>query len=122
MKAGVGVVKRNKYRNSAVFTVKKFNDIPPPQAPPLHTCRGGRGRVRVILPIFQEFPLQTTKNLDFTCFSEAVRRKLNSEGFVTKKRVIISETPAILFFLNKIQKIKRLRARPASFFQDRYPS
>ena len=49
--------------------------------------------MRVILPIFQEFPLQTTKNLDFTCFSEAVRIKLNSEGFVTKKRVRISESP-----------------------------
>jgi hypothetical protein len=77
--------------------------------------------VGVILPIFQEFPLQTTKNLDFTCFSEAVRIKLNSEGFYffsffsasqkkieaekkTKKknRVIISETDLI--------KIKNLRA------------
>jgi hypothetical protein len=58
--------------------------------------------VRVILPIFQEFPLQTTKNLDFTCFSEAVRIKLNSEGFVTNKRVKISETDLI--------KMKKLRA------------
>lgn len=58
--------------------------------------------MRVILPIFQEFPLQTTKNLDFTCFSEAVRIKLNSEGFVTNKRVKISETDLI--------KMKKLRA------------
>lgn len=65
--------------------------------------------MRVILPIFQEFPLQTSQNLDFTCSSwpggprqEAVRIKLNSEGFVTKKRVRISETDLI--------KIKNLRA------------
>jgi len=65
---GVGVVKINKNRNSAVFYVSKFNDI-----------------VRVILPIFQEFPLQTTKHLDFISFSEAVRIKLNLKG--TKKRI-----------------------------------
>jgi hypothetical protein len=40
--------------------------------------------------------------LDFTCFSEAVRIKLNSEGFVTNKRVKISETDLI--------KMKKLRA------------
>jgi hypothetical protein len=65
---GVGVVKIRKDRNSAVFYVNKFNDI-----------------VRVILPIFQEFPLQTTKHLDFLSFSEAVLIKLNSKGFATKK-------------------------------------
>jgi hypothetical protein len=81
----VGVVRINKDRNSAVFSVKKFNDI-----------------VRVILPIFQEFPLQTTKYLDFTCFSEAILIKLNSESFGTKKIVRISETDLI--------KIKNLRA------------
>ena len=58
--------------------------------------------MRVILPIFQEFPLQTTKNLDFTCFSEAILIKLNSESFGTKKIVRISETDLI--------KIKNLRA------------
>jgi hypothetical protein len=82
---GVGVVRINKDRNSAVFSVKKFDDI-----------------VRVILPIFQEFPLQTTKYLDFTCFSEAVLIKLNSESFGTKKIIRISETDLI--------KIKNLRA------------
>ena len=58
--------------------------------------------MRVILPIFQEFPLQTTKYLDFTCFSEAILIKLNSESFGTKKIIRISETDLI--------KIKNLRA------------
>jgi hypothetical protein len=77
---GVGVVKIDKNRNSAVFYVNKFNDI-----------------VRVILPIFQEFPLQTTKHLDFISFSEAVRIKLSVKG--TKK--IISKP-----YLIKIQNLK----------------
>jgi len=77
---GVGVVKIDKNRNSAVFYVNKFHDI-----------------VRVILPIFQEFPLQTTKHLDFISFSEAVRIKLSVKG--TKK--IISKP-----YLIKIQNLK----------------
>jgi hypothetical protein len=53
--------------------------------------------VRVILPIFQEFPLQTTKHLDFISFSEAVIIKLSVKG--TKK--IISKP-----YLIKIQNLK----------------
>lgn len=51
---GVGSVKLVKGRDSAIFYVHKLDDI-----------------VRVIIPIFQEFPLQTTKYLDFISFSEA---------------------------------------------------
>ena len=46
---GVGFVYLPKTRNSVRFEVTKLEDI-----------------VRVILPIFEEFPLQTTKNLDFS--------------------------------------------------------
>lgn len=49
---GVGSVNLVKTRDSAIFSVYKLDDI-----------------VRVIIPIFQEFPLQTTKYLDFTSFS-----------------------------------------------------
>lgn len=59
---GVGSVKLVKGRNSAIFSVYKLDDL-----------------VRVIIPVFQEFPLQTTKYLDFTCFSKAVLIKWNSE-------------------------------------------
>jgi len=38
------------YDNYARFTVSKFEEI-----------------VNIIIPIFKEFPLQTTKHLDFTC-------------------------------------------------------
>ncbi len=79
---GVGEVKIVKGRNSAVFSVNKLNDI-----------------IKVILPIFKEFPLQTTKYLDFTSFSKAVQIKFNSQSFGTKKR--ISKTDLI--------KIKKLR-------------
>lgn len=52
---GVGIVRLIKGRNSATFSVNKIEDF-----------------VRVIIPVFREFPLQTTKNLDFISFSEAV--------------------------------------------------
>jgi len=79
---GVGGVKLVKNRNSAVFSVYKFEDF-----------------VRVILPIFQEFPLQTTKGLDFTSFSEAVQIKLNTESEGSRKRISDSD-------LIKIQNLK----------------
>ena len=79
---GVGKVKLVKTRNSAEFSVSVFEDI-----------------VRVILPIFQEFPLQTTKYLDFTSFSEAVQIKLRSQSSGSRK--IISKTDLI--------KIKNLK-------------
>lgn len=52
---GVGTVYVNSKRNTVTFTVRKFNDI-----------------LTVIIPIFQRFPLQTKKYLDYLCFVEAV--------------------------------------------------
>jgi len=79
---GVGCVRKDKIRNSADFSVYKFEDI-----------------LRVIIPIFQKFPLQTTKFLDYICFYEAVLIKLNSESLGLNK--IISKTDFI--------KIKNLK-------------
>jgi hypothetical protein len=58
----IGEVIKIKNRDSALFYVTKFDDI-----------------TKVIIPIFQEFPLQTTKHLDFICLSKAALIKLNSE-------------------------------------------
>lgn len=57
---GIGRVIKSKNRNSARFYVNKFYDI-----------------VKVIIPIFQEFTLQTTKYLDFICFLKVALIKLN---------------------------------------------
>lgn len=84
---GVGTVNLVKNRDSALFSVYKLDDI-----------------VRVILPIFQEFPLQTTKYLDFISFKEAVLIKLNTEsGGVLHHRKTISNID--------LTKIKTLKAR-----------
>lgn len=64
---GVGRVVKDKKRNSAVFYVVNFNDIN-----------------RVIIPLFKEFPLQTTKYLDFTFFSKAALIKSKSPEGVSK--------------------------------------
>ena len=48
---GIGKVKLVNNRYSAVFIVNDLNEI-----------------IKVILPIFEEFPLQTSKNLDFICW------------------------------------------------------
>src|SRR5689334_3263634 len=53
---GIGNVNIN--GNSAKFIVNKFEEI-----------------INVIVPIFKEFPLQTTKYLDFTCFLQAIMIK-----------------------------------------------
>ena len=81
---GVGEVKRDKYHrgNSALFSVNRIGDI-----------------LGVILPVFQKFPLQTTKYLDYTCFYEAIQIKLNSVNLGSRKK--ISPTDLI--------RIKRLK-------------
>ena len=79
---GVGRVRIVPNRNSAEFSVSRFEDI-----------------IRVILPIFNEFPLQTTKCLDFNSFSEAVQIRFLSKSSGSIKR--ISETDLI--------KIKNLK-------------
>lgn len=55
---GVGRVVSYSKRSSAIFYVVNLHDI-----------------IRVIIPIFQEFPLQTSKYLDFTCFSKVASIK-----------------------------------------------
>jgi len=77
---GVGRVVKDKIRNSAVFYVVNFNDI-----------------IRVIKPLFEEFPLQTSKYLDFICFSKAAQIKSKSPEGVSK----ISNTD-----LMEIKKLK----------------
>lgn len=67
---GVGKVILVNNRYSAIFIVSKLNEI-----------------IKVILPIFEEFPLQTSKNLDFICFSKAAKIKLNSGGSGLKKKI-----------------------------------
>jgi hypothetical protein len=57
---GIGRVIKSKSRNSARLSVYKFDDI-----------------VRVLIPIFQEFPLQTSKFLDFISFLEVALIKLD---------------------------------------------
>ena len=77
---GVGRVVKYPKRNSAIFYVINLNDI-----------------MKVIIPIFKEFPLQTSKRLDFTCFSEAASIKSKySEGVIK-----IGKTDLI-----KIKKLK----------------
>lgn len=70
---GIGKVSRDKNRNSAVYTVNNFNDI-----------------IKIILPIFKQFPLQTSKYLDFICFSKAIQLKLKSKG--SGPNIKVSET------------------------------
>lgn len=60
--SGIGKVLENKNSKTALYFVTKFEDI-----------------TSVLIPIFQEFPLQTSKYLDFSCFSEAAFIKSNSE-------------------------------------------
>ena len=59
---GIGSVNLGKTRPTAYFIVKKFEDI-----------------TSVIIPIFKEFPLQTTKYLNFISFLDATLIKLNSD-------------------------------------------
>lgn len=78
---GVGRVVKDRKRNSAVFYVVNFDDI-----------------IRVIIPLFQEFPLQTSKYLDFTCFSKAALIKSESPEGIRK----ISKTD--LFEIKKLKE------------------
>jgi hypothetical protein len=80
---GVGKVRLDNKRNSAFFVVSSLNDI-----------------IQIILPIFEEFPLQTSKYLDFICFSKAAKIKLNTRG--SGSRIKISQTDLTI--------IKELRA------------
>jgi hypothetical protein len=79
---GVGRVIKIKGRNSAKLYIYKFDDI-----------------IKVLIPIFQEFPLQTTKYLDFISFLEiALIKNLSSSS---KRSLKISESD--------IMNIKKLK-------------
>lgn len=71
---GIGTIYRSKIRNYAGFHVYRLDDI-----------------VRVLLPIFEEFPLQTTKNLDFLSWKKAIHIKRNSKRLSTTELNIISD-------------------------------
>lgn len=79
---GVGRLVKDKIGHSAVFYVVNLDDM-----------------IRVIIPLFQEFPLQTSKYLDFTFFSKAALIKSKSPEGVSK----ISKTD--------IMDIKKLKER-----------
>lgn len=80
---GIGKVTFSKTNQSAVFSVNAFNDI-----------------TSVLIPIFQEFPLQTTKHLDFTSFLEASLIKLD-----IKKAGLQNSESRVVGFL-KLKKLK----------------
>lgn len=85
-KLGVGAVHISKTRQSAKFLVNIFEDIN-----------------SVIIPIFNEFPLQTTKYLDFTSFKQAAIIKSASEGFYRGR---ISYNNFSKAGLEKLKKLK----------------
>lgn len=95
---GIGVIKISKTRPSAIFYVQKFEDI-----------------TSVIIPIFKEFPLQTTKYLDFTCFRDAALIKLNSKGIYRGRISYTNFSKADLVKLKKLKECMnsgRLVIRP----------
>jgi hypothetical protein len=64
---GVGRVLVNKNKDSAVFSISKFEDIN-----------------SVLIPLFKNFPLQTTKHLDFISFADAASIISNSKNLKNK--------------------------------------
>ena len=82
----IGAVYISKTRSSASFIVNKFEDIN-----------------SVIIPIFNEFPLQTTKYLDFASLKHAALIKLASKG-ISKGRVSYNN-----FSQADLVKLKKLK-------------
>jgi len=79
----IGRVTKINHRNSAIFYVINLEDI-----------------TRVIIPIFQEFPLQTSKYLDFTCLLQAAQIiSKSSVGVRGGKKISATD-------LTKIEKLK----------------
>jgi hypothetical protein len=64
---GVGRVLINKNKDSALFFISKFEDIN-----------------LVLIPLFKNYPLQTTKYLDFLSFVDAASIILNSKNLNNK--------------------------------------
>ena len=82
---GVGNVYLGKTRPTATFNVSKFGDI-----------------TSVIIPIFKEFPLQTTKYLDFISFMDAALIILNSD----KERLAVAAKNLSKRELVQLKKLK----------------
>nr|QJQ35383.1 LAGLIDADG endonuclease [Fusarium pseudonygamai] len=74
---GVGRVLVNKNKDSALFFISKFEDIN-----------------SVLIPLFKNFPLQTTKHLDFISFAEAASIIFNSRNL--KKKLSLLELEKII--------------------------
>ena len=86
---GVGSVLLNKSRNSAFFVINKLKDMN-----------------TVLIPLFRNFPLQTTKHLDFISFADAASIILNSKNL--KNRSLSSLDLVRLINLKQSTNSKRL--------------
>lgn len=84
---GIGNVVITKTRSSAKFYVEKFEDIN-----------------FVIIPIFKQYPLQTTKYLDFADFLDAAFIKLNSSGIYNGRMLNNKFSDTDLFKLKKLKE------------------
>ena len=78
---GVGRVLVNKNKDSALFFISKFEDIN-----------------SVLIPLFKNYPLQTTKHLDFISFANAASIIFNSKNL--KKKLSLLE-------LDKLRDLKQ---------------
>jgi len=74
---GVGRVLVNKNKDSALFFISKFEDIN-----------------SVLIPLFKNFPLQTTKHLDFISFADAASIIFNSRNL--KKKLSLLELEKLI--------------------------
>lgn len=96
---GIGKVNKSNTRTSAKYCVNDFKDI-----------------TSVLIPIFKEFPLQTTKYLDFTSFMNAAALiKLNSKGSYRGGRISynnISDSDMV-----KLKKLKEFMNSGRSFIE-----
>ena len=86
---GVGRVLKKKTRNSALFIISKFEEIN-----------------LVLIPLFKDYPLQTTKYLDFFSFADAASIILNYKNL--KNKPFSSATQKKLINLKQSTNSKRL--------------
>ncbi len=86
---GVGEIEIRKTRSSAKFYISNFEDI-----------------TSVLIPVLKEFPLQTTKYLDFISFEEAALIKLNSNAISPTSQGRISYNNFSAVNLVKLKKLK----------------
>lgn len=86
-KLGIGAVRINKTGQSAIFVVNSFEEIN-----------------SVVIPIFNEFPLQTTKYLDFTSFKHAAIIKSAAKGINRGRTIYNNFSKADLVLLKKLRE------------------